>query len=181
MIGYNFLKSYEVKVDFHENQITLVDVNIFGRPKHKSSQPKPDYTLDFQLSNHLPLLKAEVNNEKLWLGIDTGASQHVFQRGLKEKLKESFVSKYLVKIASLKNKSETRNAAVLDEIIIDRKFSLAGGPVIFSNLDHINYNLPYHMDGLLGLSFFKNKTVVLNYKRRKIHIWDKSKRLTAMK
>ena len=168
IIGYDILKEVELLVDYETKTIQLSPL------KNKTIlEERPIAIIPFTMQAHLPVIKVKIGSKKLRLALDTASESNILDQRVYKKLQTELLSNHRigeiqgvdqeikqVKIAAIKETSV--KGIIFDEM-----------PYLFTNLDHLKSESGLFIDGLLGYPFFKQGKFSINYKERKIYIWEK--------
>lgn len=169
LIGYEVLKNYEVVFDFPNRKIQAIK----SGNAHLGAMGKPTATIPFVLCGHIPVIKAKVGGKRVYLGLDSGAEVNVLDKRLFRKIKES--ERYDASqeiLTGLDGVSYKVLAANIKETKFCSTSSMPSMRYVFSDLSPAKKNFDLPIDGLLGIPFFKDKVVSIDYAEKKVFIWD---------
>lgn len=168
MIGYAFLKNYELFVDYEQSYLQLLPPN----RRSRRALPQPQTELPFVLNGHLPVLKARVGKRTLFFGLDTGAGANLLSSRKLKKIQEHVVhpgakAKLVglspdVRPSSLVTIAHTR---IRDNTFPRMRFVIA-------DISHMQSLDSFNVDGLLGYPFLQSTKFSINYRMRKLYIWE---------
>lgn len=172
VIGYKFLKHFEVVLDFQQKEITLFGLDKGGERELKTPlHIHPAQIIDLKKSRHFLYLEANVNEETIKLGLDCGAEKSILGKGALQKFQGNFIPSYAASLVSFNGKESGVDVGSVKEVFIG-KIQLDHFEVMLMDLSSINRNLVTPLDGLLGNAFFSKKKIAINYKKQKLSIWD---------
>ncbi|MFC2109453.1 aspartyl protease family protein [Bacteroidota bacterium] len=134
---------------------------------------KKKHTFSFKSINNLIIIPLEVNGEKGSFILDTGLSSNILFKA-KSKIDSSFVKLRTVKLNGF------GNGPTMDAIVtIDNTFRLQNIKATKQKMliildEHVNFSAKMGMtiDGMIGYEFFKNFIVKINFKSKKITVYD---------
>ncbi|MCB0587464.1 MAG: hypothetical protein KDD06_19375 [Phaeodactylibacter sp.] len=169
IIGYEVLRHVDMELDYYQGTITLL------RPgpdmSSRSFSVNPDYSFDFRLDRHLPVLNASLGDaEGLSMAIDSGSSVNVCARRLRRKLKSKALQKRTISVQGAVGMIEQSPYFVMESLQVENTFSIAYCRVALGNLDALE-EYGFRIDGLLGVNFFRLGRVYLSYQARRILVW----------
>ncbi len=167
LIGYDILKNAELLFDYKRRLIILTK-------NHKSSlhkDQKPKAVIDFEMSNHLAVIKLNIGKKVLHLGLDSGAEANVLDKKILRKIDKSLIiNSKKEKIIGLDKNEKNVDAVWISETNI-KKNTYSDMKYLFTDLSAINDASEISIDGLLGAPFFQSAVFSINYEKRKLYIW----------
>jgi len=167
LIGYDILKSAEVLFDYKRRLILLTK-------SHKSSwhqDRQPKAIIDFEMENHLPIIKAKIGKKVLRFGLDCGAETNILDEKILKKINRSLIVKTKKeRIVGLDRNEKSADVAWISETQI-KKDAYADMKYLFTDLSVINSSSEMQIDGLLGAPFFQSAVFSINYEKRKLYVW----------
>jgi hypothetical protein len=167
LIGYEVLKGYEVVFDFPNHKIQA-----FKSGTTRASKQKPTLALPFMLCGHVPVIVGRVGGKRVFLGLDSGAGVNVLDRKFFKKIKAANRSNIKQELLTgLENMPNQVMAADVNETKL-RSTSLPPMRYVFTDLGGLRDNFGVTIDGLLGIPFFKDKVVSIDYGQKKVFIWQ---------
>lgn len=173
IIGYNILKDYEVFVDMYLNQITLTKVD-----RHGYKLDKRDYletivdTVDFSLVNHTIVVNANINDQKVKLGIDTAAEFNQINKRVGKSVLKYFIPKKRLRLSGINNRKIEVLAGKLHRVKLSDKTYFGPMLTVLTNLAKMNEAFGTDLDGILGYEFFAQKRTIINYQKEKLYFID---------
>lgn len=167
LIGYDLLKNLHVLFDFEKQVIILSKT----RKKFFSKNIEPKMVLNFTMQGHLPIVRAKIGNEVVYLGLDSGAEVNLLSKKLKDNLDKSLIIKEEEEILVGLNKEEQKTSAIWISQIQVGKTNFSTMKYIFTDISAITENTDLQIDGLLGFPFFDGQKMSINYQKGKIYIW----------
>ena len=170
-IGHGVLKEFEMMVDYENRNITLFKLGKKGG--RKIAQSSFDSIMDsisLKPNGHLPYLTVQVGNQKLKLGIDSGASINMLKTSTSKKLNQYFQPNGFQPIAGFNGKKSLSLDGVLHKLTIENT-SWQPMLCIVKEMDDLNKTLPTSLDGLLDFEFLKQHKISINYRKNKMYIW----------
>jgi hypothetical protein len=167
LIGYDILKNAEVLFDYKRRLILLTK-------SHKSSwhqDRKPKVVIDFEMVNHLPIIKVKIGKKVLHLGLDCGAETNILNEKILKKINKSLIIKTKKeRVIGLDKNEKSADVAWISETRI-KKDVYSDMKYLFTDLSVINNSDDMHIDGLLGAPFFQSAVFSINYEKRKLYVW----------
>ena len=168
LIGYDLLKNYELLFDFPNRRILAFQPgearNLMGR--------EPNIVVPFIEHGHLPVIVAKIGKKRLFLGIDSGAGTNLLEKKRMGLFDNGELTNLCTEeITGLDKLTQEVLAADATGIMLDGKLPLEMR-YVFTDLGHIREQMGVKLDGLLGLPFFKEHIVSIDYKHNKILVWD---------
>jgi hypothetical protein len=165
LLGYDFLRHYNVTFDWKTNQILL------ERPAsgQLSSTGHDRYQMSFEMERHLPVITCIINGETLRLALDCGASHNVIYKSL------SPVWRSMMENIHKENLSGADGRVIEVETGSLKGVNIAGldfkpMPTAFS--DKLLYsptaNNALKVDGILGMPFFSAYRLKIDYANHRL-------------
>ncbi|MEZ4962509.1 MAG: retropepsin-like aspartic protease [Saprospiraceae bacterium] len=171
IIGYTNFNEMEMLLDFDKQHALFFPTNKKGERLCRSSSYRLTDSLDLKMSGHFPCIQAVFEGKKLRLGIDTGAEANVLQsKLLKNKMGEITLTKNL-EVRGIKNQRKICPRGWIKNLRIGH-WDQEDREMVIANLDELNSNLNLGLDGILGVPFLKERKLAINYKSKKIYVWE---------
>ena len=172
LIGYNVIRSFEVIIDYHNQTLTLLDLNKDGLPSVAPPTPA-DYLFDFKMMGTLPVLEvAFSNNRTLSLGLDSGSTLNLINKSLEPEFEPISKSNRSISFQGVLSEVTQARYLLMENVAIQDQVAWRFWKAAFRDLSHMHHlNVP--VDGLLGINFFKMGKVSINYRTREIKVWEK--------
>lgn len=178
IIGYRVFEGYEVLFDYGASRLVLIRTDAKGNPLEEL----PNW--EYQLLNNFPLLvvgHAAVltlqfgNKSRKMFVLDSGAEQNLlsFYSG-KRFLKCNFEIRKRVRLNGVGQASVEVLSGVLQNARIDT-FQLQPMATLLTNLNEINTIYQTNVDGVLGYEFLSQRPVSINYKKRRLRFYSRSR------
>lgn len=167
LIGYEMVANKGVGIDFLNQNISLFSARELKKFL-KSNQPR--LSLPFVLEGHLPVIEVEINNKTFRLGIDTGAEANILDELKIKEASPGFLHKETIqgldKTVKVAKVGKVAKFQIGSDLFKDISF-------LFSDMSQLRGgHFDYNIDGLLGLSFFKGKRIIIDYPRKRIYFYD---------
>ncbi len=163
LIGYSFIKGKEVFIDFDNRMIRL---SLRSNPV--AGKVKPLESTNFNLLDHLPIIKVKMNGKNAYFGLDTGSEINIIHSRWRDDLKGKSKKGHLLQLNGDESKVETMT---VDQIKIGQ-VELDPMKYYIVDLSELENEQGIKLDGILGFPFFRSKEVSLNFSRRKLCIWE---------
>jgi len=166
LIGYEIIRSQEICLDYENRRILQYKPNFSGLHRYET----PKEILSFELLAHLPVIKAEINQHQLHLGLDTGAESNLLGANPKVHLiRQNLADTITQELRGLDQRVNNSQATVVRYTSIDENAFL-DMKYVFTDLSHLQRD--QSIDGLLGFPFFSACKISINYRKQKIYIWE---------
>lgn len=168
LIGFEVLRNYELLFDFPNHKIKAFKS---GSATYASSHA-PKTTFSFILCGHVPVFAAKVGDKRAFLGLDSGAEVNLLNAKYFDKISPTNLtnvqSELLTGLDNL-----TKNVMAADVKMTRVKGEqLPGMRYVFADLSNLRNQLDTPIDGLLGVPFFENRVISIDYGQKKIRIWQ---------
>lgn len=167
LIGFEILENFEVFFDFESKNI-----RIFNSKKsdlHKNN--KPSEVIPFELQGHIPIIEVKIEDQKLKMGLDTGAETNLIDKQILKKLnKDNLLNPRVEELRGLDGNIQ-RQIATEIRSTQTKTNDFKNMKYLTSDFSKINETYGLELDGLLGMPFLKAAKISINYKKRKIYIW----------
>ena len=167
ILGYTIFKDYGLHIDFNCQQISLFLLKM----NRKYSLPiadAPTDSFDFKMSGHIPYLSIKLGEKSLKMGIDFGSERNVLQSEIVDL--QRFEVKGNLLLAGLSNQAQRQPIGVLSGFAIGN-LEVEALEVVLTDFGLASAELPVRLDGILGVAFFKQFKVAINYQQKKIYFW----------
>lgn len=167
LIGYDILKNAEVLFDY-KRQLILLSKN-YKSSWHQDENPKA--VIDFEMVNHLPIIKVKIGKKVLHLGLDCGAETNILDKKVLKKINKSLIVKSKKeKVIGLDKNEKNADVAWISETSI-KEDTYTDMKYLFIDFSAINNSDDIHIDGLLGAPFFQSAVFSINYEKQKLYVW----------
>lgn len=168
LIGYDVLQNYELLFDYRKRIIRMYDAR-----KAEKFRPAGNTTIvPFKLNGHLPVLSVKMGGKRAYLGVDSGAEVNLLDDSFFAKLKgEHLTDMEVERVSGLDKRRQKVHSAKLDELEISDA-EMENLRFLFLDLSPVQEQAEVRMDGVLGFPFFANHRISINYKKKKMYIWN---------
>ncbi len=168
IIGHNFFEEYNLILDLEEKYVSVVPHKFFKAPEDW----KLVVEMPFILEGHLPVIKAKLGKSEVRLGLDTGSGKNIIDLKITDELnQESLSYTENINVTGLSQLPESMGSVKIP-------ITKIGG----DNYEQMSYLIcdlasfgkikERNVDGLLGIPFFKYGKFTINYKSKRIQIWQ---------
>ena len=169
IIGYDVLQHIDLELDYYQKTITLM------RPGQQSASslqlPQPDYSFDFQMDRHLLVLNARLGDAGgLKLALDSGSSVNVCAQRLRPRLKSKALQKRTIGMQGAAGVLQRSPYFIMESLQVESTYSISFCRVVLGKLGAFDDH-GFHIDGLLGVNFFRLGKVFLSYSSKQIAVW----------
>ena len=170
IIGHNVLEDYEIFIDFYLKQLTLSKLGASGNTLDSEVYlEKMADSLNFSLKKHTIVLRGEINNHFLSLGLDTAAELNQLTPDAHSQILEYFYPKKRVMVVGASKRKKEVLIGSLHRMKLSETVYLGPMTTMLSRMSRLNEAFGTELDGLLGYEFLKQKRVIINYKKRKLY------------
>lgn len=171
LIGYEVLKDFELVIDYDDLTITLINLDNRGRPAAPAHFNAPHHSLSFELNGHIPVIQAAIGDGRLLrFGIDSGANFNILDSRFKRKLEGEAIKKYNFSYRGLHSPSINSELFLFESITLENQIPVKFWKSAFIDISGLRHGA-IHLDGILGVNFFRFGKVAVNYRSREIRIW----------
>ena len=165
IIGYDILKDISLFVNYSSQTVQI-------RPNNQKSSREPLAVIPFTMQGHLPVIKVKIGKKKLHLALDTASESNILdQKFLKKIAPEQIVRLMDGEIQGVDQQIKAVNIATISGTSIKGK-TLEDMNYLFTDLSHLKSESNIYIDGLLGYPFFKQGQISINYKERKLYVYE---------
>lgn len=168
LIGFDVLKNFELMFDFPNKKIYTFKSGMVG----EVNGVKPKFSIPFVMHGHVPVILAKVGKKRVLLGLDSGAEVNLLDKKFLNKIDEQLLANlHAESLTGLDNATQD----VIAADVLDTKLKGSALPTmryVFTDLSHLRRNFNAPLDGLLGVPFFKNKVIAIDYKHRRLLVWE---------
>ncbi len=169
LIGYDFLKAYDVLFDYKKKTITLIQPEYFETYKTEVLSKAVSERLPIEMEQHIPVLSVKIADNSYKMGIDCGAESALLDVKFFASLRQH---KHLkrVRTDSLTGIARTKkavNRATVKKMYIGNTL-YKRTQVVFSDISHLNQDKTIKKDGLLGYTFLSKQPTLISYKRKEV-------------
>ncbi|BFP41504.1 hypothetical protein FGF1_23490 [Flavobacteriaceae bacterium GF1] len=170
IIGHNVLEDYEIFIDFYLKQLTLSRLGSSGNTLDSDVYlEKIADSLDFSLRRHTIVLRGEISNHFLSLGLDSAAELNQLTPDTHSQILKYFYPKKRVMVMGASRHKKEVLIGSLHRMKLSETVYLGPMTTMLSRMSRLNEAFGTELDGLLGYEFLKQKRVIINYKKRKLY------------
>ncbi|MEO1260310.1 MAG: aspartyl protease family protein [Bacteroidota bacterium] len=167
LIGYEFFGDFDLMLDFKNKIATLVPPNYVS----KVEQWQLKSELDFELEGHIPVIRANIGDVELRMGLDTGAGTNLMDINRKDEIAPELLA--YINNASIVGLGSSPTSIVAADVL---ETTIAGSNYwnmryVFSDISKLKNLKENNVDGLLGYPFFQSGKFTINYGRKVISFW----------
>ena len=167
LIGYDVLKNAEVLFDYNRRLILLFK----NRKSSWHQDHEPQAIIDFEMVNHLPIIKVKIGKKTVYLGLDSGAETNILDEKFFKRIDKSLIiSSKKEKVIGLDKNEKDADVAWISKTLI-KGDAYSDMKYLFTDLSAINDTDGIRIDGLLGAPFFQSAVFSINYEKQKLYIW----------
>ena len=167
LIGYRLIKDYDLMLDYEAKMIRLIDPEHWPTYHQKVFSGTTIQSVPFQMSGHIPVLKARIGDQNLDLGLDTGAGRNVISIHLFDALKPSVSEVEADSMMGADKNIQVVNRGVLSNLHLGKR-TFDTQRSFFSNIDHLNQGGWLPMDGIIGYQVLARQKTLISYRRREL-------------
>lgn len=171
LIGYEFIKEYDVLFDYLEQKITLIDPEYYP-DYYKNQLSKCQLKVNsIQMKKHIPVVEANINGITIKFGIDCGAESNLIDNDLFPKLKHGVKKMDSDELIGVANKTQKVKSGQLRKMVIGNK-EFQNIYSVFSDMPHLSEGYDIEIDGLLGFPILSRQKTLLSFARKELVFID---------
>ncbi len=168
LIGYDFLKKYDVLFDYERKIITLIQPHYFDTyKKEKLSKYHQIETVPMTLRGHIPILSVNILEKNYHMGVDCGATSNILDEKFYNDIKTGLNNENINTLIGASKKKKKMKTATLRNLYIG-KSRYKNTNFGFTDISHLNNNKKILIDGLIGYEFLSKQPTLLSYQRKEI-------------
>lgn len=171
ILGYPSFKNMEILFDFEKNQLLLFPLDRKGRKKSYSADYKPVDSLEMKMSGHFPCIMARLSGKILRLGLDSGAEVNIIDLQVFEGKPLPAKAGSPLVVLGMKNEKKTCVQGKISGLKIGH-WNIEPTVVVLADLSVLNEQLRINLDGMLGTPFFMRGKMAINYRQKKLYLWE---------
>ncbi|MEO0733347.1 MAG: hypothetical protein AAFZ52_10970 [Bacteroidota bacterium] len=162
-VGHELLRGGELRIDYPNRTFQLR--KSVRQPQHAGRQP--DLMFRFDYSDHLPVITLKVGKHKLRLALDTGAGVNLIDARYAELFLDTGEKMNLQGLDGNNGNYSILRPGTTPSTIDRHELTFVALP-----LDRLQTPGKPRIDGLLGSAFLANYCVGIDYRRRKLYLWQ---------
>ncbi len=167
LIGYDFIKDYDVIFDYKKLTITLIDPDTYEEYRNKILLNSQLEIVAFELKKHIPVIQANINGKTLKFGIDSGAEANLIDDDLFQTLKKATRKIQTDEMVGADNNRKKVKKGDLKRMTIGNK-PFKKLFTSFSDISHLNNGYQLSLDGLIGYPVLSNQKTLISYSRKEL-------------
>jgi len=175
LIGIDCLKDFEIYLNYQNWTIRFFKLDKKGNKKDYAYKDRPIDTIPFNYINYLPYVKATLNGQTYYLGIDSGAAVNIFSERKKTIVSNSTFTEEGFKTIGIKKGSNSEKRTLFRVVFQVGDFTTLPMLTMFKDLRAFNNNYVgrRNIDGLLGYEFLFQQEIAINFKKKKLYLWPR--------
>jgi hypothetical protein len=169
VIGYETVKEYDLIFDFSQNELTLINPDMYEKFIKKDMAGKHFTVVPCEFQKHVPVVKIQVGGKEYAMGIVCGVDKNILHQSLVEEM---------LKTGSLKGvKSSALNgvdfnaweatAAMADAVSIGQK-EFKGMQFVSGDVSPYNQKYGIRLDGIFGCDMLSAQKTIISFKRKEV-------------
>lgn len=166
-VGYDLIRTGELRINYQSELFYLRKST--RTPQHEGRLP--DHVFKITFHDHLPVITLKVNGKKLRFVIDTGSGVNLLDSRLASTPRLATGKDRKINLQGLDG-----NEAVYDMVELrtpDNFRATENGIVcVAMDFDHLQSDSGNTISGILGSTFLSTYTVGIDYRRRKLYLWN---------
>ncbi len=176
LIGYEVFKDYEILFDYEASVLLLVRTDEKGNPFEPvpTWEYRPLGSFGVQVVGHVAVVRLKFGDKgDKNFALDSGAEQNLLSNGAGSRFLKAHFE--IVKRVKLKGAGQTGIEVLsgsLQHAHLDT-FQFRPMATLLTNLSEINATYETNVDGILGYEFLSQRPVGINYKKRRLTLYEK--------
>lgn len=166
LIGYDVFKDYKLTFDYKKRIITAT-LN-----KEAEEYGKLLATIPFEMENHLPVFRIDINGKTYKMGLDTGASANLLYEKNTGEIKSFIKGDNKTVILGAASGVNARQGKIKTLKIGDIEYKDMSFAFENNTLDQINDGYKAGIDGLLGYEFLRQHVTTVDFISKEIRIYS---------
>ncbi|MEL6142793.1 MAG: pepsin/retropepsin-like aspartic protease family protein [Bacteroidota bacterium] len=174
LIGHEQLGKYELLIDYNKQEFSLYPHK--ENPLHE--QETPALSIPFYYLDHLPVIVLYRGNRKLYFAIDTAAGYNILHTnpGRKQFINPQPTG-HSMNIKGIDGKEQHRPIVAIDSLNFGER-DVPRVQFVSCDLSHLQPEEGRPINGILGTPFLKQYRISINFRKRRLYIWDEAPLLT---
>ena len=167
LIGYELIKDYDLLFDYEKKELTLINPDFFAQYKNNKLSDYKLTIIPFELSSHIPVIKARIGKEDYSFGIDCGAETNLMDKELYAPMLTHL--KHIEKdtlFGADKNRIEVTKGLIKKVYIEKKRFKNVS--TLFNDISHLNNGYKLKLDGIMGYELLSKQKTIISYKRKEM-------------
>jgi hypothetical protein len=168
LIGYEMIRKHEILIDYNEKVIAHYP----AKKSELHATQMASLNIPFEMSAHLPIVSAEIENYVLHLAFDSASETNMLAHDYQQKLSTEIDPKLIIFRGADQRDILVTAVNILSTYIGDERFQ--NMEYLFKDVQKIREVGHNKFDGLLGHPFIEAcGRLSINYKKKQIYVWDK--------
>lgn len=178
IIGFQVFKGFEVLFDYEASRLVLIRTdakgNLLEALPNWEYQPLGNFPV--VIAGHVAIIRLQFEGKKgLSFALDSGAEQNLLSvYSGKRFLKSHFEIRKRVKLNGTGKESIEVMSGVLQHASLDT-FPIRAMNTLLINMSEMNATYQTNVDGILGYEFLSQRPVSINYIKKRLSIYAKSR------
>lgn len=167
LIGYDFLKEYDLLFDYEKQVITLIQPEEFENYASTNFSGEEIESIPFELKHHIPIIQAEIDGKVYSFGLDCGAEGNLMDDDLFAEMESQLVEITEDDLVGADNNPiKVKKGKVQSTQIGENTFEKMS--IAFNDISHLNEGYQLNLDGLMGYELLSKQKTVISYARKEL-------------
>jgi hypothetical protein len=170
IVGTSVLEAFETHYDYQNSKLLLYRLDSEGLIAGEIKPPAPRQKLKIEQKGSQMLVKANLGKKNLKLAFDNGLQQNILNQTLSKKLERvsSMGSAKKIYTADLQTLDAVSYSVSTNKI---GKTDLGNMDCVYMDMSTLIKQSYAKFDGYLGLPFFQNQKISINYRRATLGVY----------
>lgn len=167
MIGYNFLKDYDVLYDYDNLIVTLIKPDYFETYKEENLSKNKLSTVPLRMFSHMPVIETKVGKEIITMGVDCGAAQNLIDIKFLDKIKKKTKDLKKEKLIGTGEKIEYVDFGLVKKTKIGKK-QFKNLKTYFNDISKMHRGRKGAPEGVIGYEMLSKQKTLVSYARKEM-------------
>lgn len=169
LLGTEIYSHEKILINYQNNELVFLPNIKTAKEKFIKDQAQQNFIIEMQ--GNLPVINYNLNGIAMKLGIDSGARSNIISKNIFAQIeKEDVIDSVPIELVGM-----DQNITLSQKVSIQNQTNQNQPEVyVLCDLSALEQS-GYHLDGLVGPSFFKDASILLDFKEGKLYLYSPSK------
>ena len=177
-LGNELFNKFAIFIDYPKREVRFYPLDRKGDNPAIPNLTRPDVALPFLWKGGAPVIEASLGSLPLRFMVDTGAEINLVDKNYRMEMERYLKSGNVKQLITFKKTPKTSISLYLTNLQVGNYFCTPM-KTIFTSLYNWNSALPgRNIDGILSYEFLSQFQVMLNFKRKRLYLWETPQKTT---
>lgn len=172
LIGFELFRSVELFIDYEEKRLVVYKLDENGEAIERDADySQPQHEIEFEVIGHACIVNGNIAGQKMRFAIDTGAELNALNKSAPDKVLVDFTRLRELQLRGAAGADVPTWFGRVNSMKIG-EVEYPGLPMLLVDIQNARSTFGTPIDGFLGTPFLRMYRTVINFKKRRLYVWD---------